>query len=209
MRVKASIRSLAHSLGRPVPDRALDGLAAFAELVCTWNARMNLTAARTPEALAEVLCADALVLSDPEFVARDVRVVDVGSGAGAPAVPLLVLRPDLRATLVEPLRKRVTFLHTAVGALDLASRARVLESRIDPAAPSVEGGPFDVAISRATFAPGEWLAIGARLARRVLVLLAQDAPPAAPPGLAVERSTDYRLPSGAPRRVAVFSIEAP
>ncbi len=203
--VQAIVDSLARDLGRPVPPDARDRLVAFAELVRTWNARMNLTAARTPEALGEVLFADALVLADRSLVPDGARFVDVGTGAGAPAVPLLLLRPDLTGVLVEPLRKRVAFLRTAVGGLDLAARARVAEAKVDPARPTVPGGPFDVALSRATLAPDEWLRVGLALAPRVLVLTAQD-PPSAPPGAAREPSIEYRLPSsGAPRRITGFS----
>ena len=182
--------------------------ATSAANVRTWNAKMNLTAAREPGALAEVLFADALVLADAALVPVGVRFLDVGSGAGAPALPLLLLRPDLKASLVEPLRKRVAFLRTAVGALDLAGRARVLESRIDPAAPAATGGLADgdhgLALSRATLPPAEWLRVGLTLAPRVLVLTAGE-PPACPEGARVAAEVAYTLPSsGARRRVTAF-----
>lgn len=199
-----TIQKLARDLERPLPAEATSALATYAELVKTWNARMNLTSARTPTALAEVLCADALVLADTALVPLGLRIVDVGTGAGAPALPLLVLRPDLAATLVEPLRKRVTFLRTAIGSLELAVRTRVVEAKLDPRAPRLDGAPFDLALSRATLAPPEWLSLGLRLAPRVLVLTAQEEPPEAPQGIG--RSTvEYRLPStGALRRITTY-----
>jgi len=204
----ANLAALGRHLGRPPCSHAVPQLLRFASLVQSWNAKMNLTAAREPGALVEVLFADALMLADPALIPEGARLADVGSGAGAPALPLLLMRPDLRGTLVEPLRKRVAFLRTAVGTLDLAARTRILESRVDPAAPgggdSLGVGPQDLALSRATFAPEEWLRVGLLLAPRVLVLTAGAAPPC-PVGAQVAAQVDYTLPSsGARRRVTAF-----
>jgi len=202
--VQRTIESVARGLGRDLSGAELGALVAYAELVRAWNARVNLTAARTDEALAEVLFADALVLAGEELVPRGARIVDVGSGAGAPVVPLLVLRPDLDATLVEPLRKRVAFLRIAIGTLELADRARVLEARVDPERPTVAGGPFDLALSRATLAPETWAATGLALAPRVAVLTAAEPVVVAPESL-VHLDRAYRLPlTGSPRRATVL-----
>lgn len=197
------IERVAGALGAELPAGALERLGAYAELVATWNARVNLTGARDPRALADVLFADALVLSDETFIPPRARIADVGAGAGAPALPLLVLRPDVHATLVEPLRKRVAFLRTAIGTLDLGAQARVDERRLE--GPRIDGAPFDVALSRATFEPAEWLAAGLALAPRVVVLSGSDALPSDP---RAERVTEreYRLPfGGSPRHAGVYA----
>lgn len=202
--MQTTIQKLARDLELPLAPEASAALATYADLVKAWNARMNLTSARTPTALVEVLFADALVLADTALLPHGLRIVDVGTGAGAPALPLLVLRPDLTATLVEPLRKRVTFLRTAIGSLELAARTRVVEAKLDPRAPRLDGTPFDAALSRATLAPPEWLSLGMRLAPRVLVLTAQEDPPAAPQDTRFS-TVEYRLPStGALRRITAY-----
>lgn len=188
---------------------ARSGLLAFAELVHRWGARTDLVSARDPKSLIELLVLDALVLARPEVVAGG-RLVDVGAGAGAPSIPLALLRPDLDLTLVEPRRRRVAFLRTAIGSLGLASRVRAIEGRIDLARPAVVGGPFDAALSRATFAPDVWVGVGLALAPRVLVLTAASEPPAPPPGAQRLRSVDYTVPStAAPRAVTVFLRSEP
>jgi 16S rRNA (guanine527-N7)-methyltransferase len=58
-------------------------------------------------------------------------VVDVGSGAGLPGIPLAILRPDLRVVLLESLLRRVTFLELAVDELDLGSRVTVVRGRAE------------------------------------------------------------------------------
>lgn len=211
--MKAIIERLGEALGVTLADHDVAGLQSFTELVRDWNARMNLTAARSPEAMVEVMCADAMMLAAVPVVPLDAAVVDVGTGAGGPAVPLALLRPDLSLTLVEPLRKRVTFLRTAVGGLGLAPRVKVLEARVEPGATEGKGaaigGPFDTAMSRATFAPEDWLPAGLRLAPRVLVLTAQEDPPGSPPGVESVHRVTYRLPSsGATRVITVYQRTA-
>jgi len=198
-------RELGQSLGCPAPDLAVPLLAAYADLVQTWNARTNLTGARDGPALCEVLFADALVLADPAFISHGARIVDVGSGVGAPILPLLLVRPDLDATLVEPQRRRVAFLRTCVGTLGLAGRSRVVESRVSEQDPRVAGSPFDVALSRATLSPDRWLAMAFALASRALVLTAAAQPPPTPEGTRLLESRRYRLPrTGAPREVTLY-----
>lgn len=58
-------------------------------------------------------------------------VVDVGSGAGLPGIPLAILRPDLRVTLLESLLRRVAFLELAVAELGLGDRVRVVRARAE------------------------------------------------------------------------------
>jgi 16S rRNA (guanine527-N7)-methyltransferase len=201
----AHIDTLAAAIGRKLAPQVLEELGRYVELVATWNQRIDLTAARGPSAQAEVLLADALVIADPAFVPGGARVVDVGSGAGAPAIPLLLLRADLTAVLVESKQKRIAFLNTAIGTLALMNRIKALHLHLDTDTPQVAGQPFDVAISRATFVPEVWLASGLALARMTLLFTASAEPPSPPKDAECIRSFDYRLPiSGAPRRVTVW-----
>ena len=201
----ALLGELATKLQCPLDDQRAQRLARYVTLVSTWNKRLDLTAAKGVHAQLEVLLADSFVLARPACVPAASRCVDVGSGAGAPLLPLLMLRDDLSAVAVEPLRKRVAFLRTAVGSLDLVTRTNIVESKLSLSNPSSSGGPFDVALSRATFAPEQWLAVGLQLAPRVLVLLAAQSAPAAPQMAALLDTIEYELPwSHAPRRIAIY-----
>ncbi len=90
------------------------------------------------------MLADALELA--ARIPKGARVVDVGSGAGAPGLPLSIARDDLEVTLVEPLQKRVSFVRVSVGALAWpdARRPRVVRDRGEALAD--RGERFDVAI---------------------------------------------------------------
>jgi 16S rRNA (guanine527-N7)-methyltransferase len=78
------------------------------------------------------------------LIRADADVVDVGSGAGLPGIPVAILRPDLRVTLLEPLLRRVTFLSETVTALGLDDRVRVVRARAEE---HVE--QYDVVVARA------------------------------------------------------------
>jgi 16S rRNA (guanine527-N7)-methyltransferase len=203
----ALIEQLASRLGRDAAALPGAGLARYLQEVASWNRKINLTAAREPRALCEVLLADALVLADATGSLLGARIIDVGTGAGAPIVPLLLVRPDLSALCVESLRKRATFLRTLTAKLGLLDRMRVDEARIDLGRPH-PGESFDLACSRATFAPDAWLAAGLVMAPRVLVMTASQPPPQAPAGSALESTVAYRLPfSGASRRISIYRRE--
>jgi len=85
---------------------------------------------------------NSVALSD--LIPRGVRVVDVGSGAGLPGIPLAIVRPDLEVTLMEPLLRRFTFLEQAVDELGIGSRVDVVRGRAEDSPAS-----FDVVVARA------------------------------------------------------------
>src|SRR5262249_13196661 len=127
------------------------------------------------------------------------RVVDVGSGGGLPALPLALLRPGLDLVLCEPIAKKVSFLRTAVRALELGERVQVEQRRAE----ELVAGPqrFDVAMSRATFEPEAWLALGRQLVipgGRVFVLTV--------PGSAIPGQVDFYAGG---RRVLVETVVGP
>ena len=195
------LERLAAALGGPLSPAALQLLCAYLADVALWNEQIDLTAARTADAMSEVLVADALVLARPGLIATGARLLDVGTGAGGPAIPLLILRPDLHATLVEPLQKRVTFLRQTLEMLSLSPRTRIIDKKLDRKKPKLDT-EIDVAMSRATFAPDLWLSIGTRLAPHTLVLTVQPEPPPLPKGVSLEQTVVYQLPfNGAPRAI--------
>jgi 16S rRNA (guanine527-N7)-methyltransferase len=65
------------------------------------------------------------------LITADSSVADVGSGAGLPGIPLALMRPDLRVTLIEPLLRRFTFLDQTVEDLGIADRVQVVRSRAE------------------------------------------------------------------------------
>jgi 16S rRNA (guanine527-N7)-methyltransferase len=175
-------------------------LALLFDRVVEWNEKTDLTAARDPDELADLLLADAALLA---IHAQGARWVDVGSGAGAPGLPLSILAPELELTLVDTKSKRVAFLRSVVGELKLT---RVSVERT--AGESLPSASWHTAVSRATLPAPEWVALGTRLATdSVWVFLAKQEAPR-PEGWSTTLDVAYRWPlTGAERRAIRFTRE--
>lgn len=176
-------------------------VATWLRLLGEWNARIDLTAARGERELVDLMLADALVLA--KHIPEKARVVDVGTGAGAPGLALALVRPDLDLTLVEPLGKRASFLRTVIGTVGRAD-VKILRERADAVAK--RGRAFEIATSRATLPPDEWIPMGLSLAETAWVLLAKGEPPAlASDGIEIVHDIAYAWPlTDAHRRAVAF-----
>jgi 16S rRNA (guanine527-N7)-methyltransferase len=156
------IAEVASRVGLNVGSEALAGLAAFAELFLTWNERINLGGAISERELIARHFIDGFAAA--RFVETDSVVVDVGSGGGLPAIPLALVRTDVTLRLFEPTGKKVSFLRTAVRELGLKDRVAVHAQRVVADSVGAAGGA-DVAMSRATLAPADWLLLARSLIR--------------------------------------------
>lgn len=111
-----------------------------------------------------VLNSAAIATALPDVAAQ--RVVDVGSGAGLPGIPLMLTRPDLRMTLLEPLARRITFLAEAISTLGLD--VELLRGRAE----EVTEARWDVVVARAVAPLERLLALADRLVHPGGMLLA-------------------------------------
>ena len=95
----------AEKLGISVSSEQLERFEKLAELLVEQNKTMNLTAITDPDGIAVKHFADSIsVLSAVEFESR-AKVLDVGTGAGFPGIPLLIMRPDLDLTMLDSTAK--------------------------------------------------------------------------------------------------------
>lgn len=114
-------------LGAHVSPGEAARLAHYAELVEHWSRRHNLVRYASRRELVERHILDALA-GAPALSGRG-RLLDVGSGAGFPGVPLLVVRPGWRGVLVEPRQKRWAFLRHVIRELELDAEAECVRYR--------------------------------------------------------------------------------
>jgi 16S rRNA (guanine527-N7)-methyltransferase len=133
-----------------LPDPVLDRLATYLAELDAWRRRVNLTGRLSARELANHTLESVL---GSRLIAHGARVVDIGSGAGFPGLPLAIARDDLEVSLVEPRSKRCAFLRHVARTLRLEN-VRVLEARIE----EVGGQTFAVATTRAVGHFAEWLA---------------------------------------------------
>ncbi len=138
----------ADEMGIDLPEDRLALFETYRETLLLWNSRMNLVSLQSELDLPVRHFIDSLTLI-PHLPAGPLSLLDIGSGAGFPAIPVRILRPDLRVTLLEASRKKCSFLKELVRRLRLQDVA-VLNSRLEeflkrPGRPS-----FDIVTSRAT-----------------------------------------------------------
>jgi 16S rRNA (guanine527-N7)-methyltransferase len=131
-----------------LPRDARDKLAAYLELLAKWNRTYNLTAIREPEKMVTHHVLDSLAVLphlEESNAAKDLSLLDVGSGAGLPAIPLAIARPGWRVVALDSSHKKGTFVQQVASEIALANVEAVV-ARVEDYLPAA---PFDVVISRA------------------------------------------------------------
>ena len=127
-------------------ETALDRFEIYHRLLSEWNEKMNLTAITDPVAVAEKHFADSLAALP--YLKPGMKVVDVGTGAGFPGVPLLIMEPGLELTLADSLQKRLTFLDALLKELGL--KAALVHGRAEDLGQNkLYREQYDAALSRA------------------------------------------------------------
>ena len=149
--VRERLQAGLERLGVAADGVTLDRLARYHALLTEWNARIDLTAVLDPEEMVDRHYLDSAAPLALGLIPQGARVIDVGTGAGLPGIPLCILRPDLRVTLLDAQRKRVTFLQAAIEALDLPAQAVHMRAE-DAARDEARREAYDVAVSRAVAA---------------------------------------------------------
>ncbi len=147
---KGLLITAAAEMGVTVDEVAAERLDIYARLLVEWNERMNLTAITDPTGIVIKHFADSLSAA-PLLPQEPFSLIDVGTGAGFPGVPLAILRGDMRLTLLDSLNKRLLFLEElcrAVGVEATRIHARAEEGGRDAALRE----RFDVATARAVAA---------------------------------------------------------
>ena len=132
----------------PIDDRQSDLFDRYYRLVIDWNRRINLTAITEPHDFAVKHIVDSLSIIRAELELDGRRVIDVGTGAGMPGIPLKIFIPSIKLTLLDSLNKRISFLKTAIAELKLED-VDCIHARAEEAAHSNLREAFDVVVSRA------------------------------------------------------------
>lgn len=121
---------------------------SYAELLVSWNEKINLTAITDPLGITEKHFLDCLAVFKDDIIPQNSSVIDVGTGAGFPGIPMKIYRNDLKVTLLDSLNKRINFLTEVSNKLSLGMNC--IHSRAEDGAKKADlREQFDIATARA------------------------------------------------------------
>lgn len=141
----------AAKLGIEISDDKLELFSKLAYLLVEQNKTMNLTAITDPDGIAVKHFADSISALSAYDFPQGAKVLDVGTGAGFPSIPLLIARPDLNMTMIDSTAKKLKYVASTVEELGLV--AEVLHTRAEEAGQNKEyRESFDIVCSRAVAA---------------------------------------------------------
>ena len=136
-------------LGVELSPTQLDQLDTFAQMLVDANRKLNLTRITSPEDIVTSHYLDSLTCLTAVTVEQNARVIDVGTGAGFPGVPIAIARPDLNVTLLDSQRKRLDFLSEATRTLGLSNLQTVHARAENAGREGQHRDAYDLAVTRA------------------------------------------------------------
>ncbi|MGE5677744.1 MAG: 16S rRNA (guanine(527)-N(7))-methyltransferase RsmG [Pseudomonadota bacterium] len=139
-------------LGIEPDDVMLDKLDYFKEIMIAWNEKINLTAITEEREVYIKHFLDSATCLSTGYIKDGMKVIDVGTGAGFPGVPLKILKSDIEMTLLDSLNKRISYLDEVVAKLGLKG-VKTVHARAEEAG-SIKGNreAYDIVLSRAVAA---------------------------------------------------------
>ena len=202
----ARLRAGTAELGLAPAPEVFERLLDYVELLARWNATFNLTAVRDPAEMIDRHLLDSLAIA--RYVRGD-SLIDLGTGAGLPGIPLAILEPSRQHVLVDSNGKKARFLREAVRALDLAN-VRVEQARVEDVR-----GTYATVTARAFASLADMLTLGGHLLAADGVWLAMkgllkgDEVLALPAGFRIAAVIPLAVPGlGAARHLAIIRRSA-
>jgi len=177
-------------LGRELSDTEAESFSKYLNILIKWQSVQRFLGSNEPGWIVERVFLDSLLFRralPPE--ARD--ILDAGSGAGVPGIPLKIVDPGMRLTMVESRQKRVSFLAASIRELALVE-TKVLGERLEDVVRR-SAGQFDAVVARCAGDVGYLFGLGVHLVRPGGVVIASGPP------------KEYRLPVG--RWMTVAGVE--
>ena len=196
------------------PEQLAERFDRYAEMLDDWNEKINLTAITAPDEIVIKHFVDSLLLLKAYDVPKGASMIDVGTGAGFPSVPVAMVRDDIRLTLMDSLNKRINFLKELSEALGV--NAECVHARAEEFGNKPEyREQYDVACARAVAHLRElseyclpFVKVGGAFVALKSVGLEQELEEAKAAidilGGKVERISRFTLPDGAERAIAVI-----
>ena len=112
---------LAPFIEEPLSPQQFQQLQAHLELLLEWNAKISLTAIRDPQEIVRRHFGESLFVGAQLGLKPGSRLADLGSGAGFPGLPIAILQPEIKVTLIESQQKKVAFLREVIRSAQIAN----------------------------------------------------------------------------------------
>lgn len=168
MNYLSSLSSHAVDLGIALPQDALPKFDIYLRELKIWNEKFNLTAIKDDQGIAIKHFLDSL--TPLKFVKRGSALLDIGSGAGFPGIPLKIVELSLKVTLIDSVNKKVTFMKHIISELGLTD-IEAVHTRAEELA-KTRKGTYDVVISRALTNLSDFIKLGEPFLKADGVLIA-------------------------------------
>lgn len=143
------LKSSAASIGVELNDTQVAQFIKYYDILVEWNSFMNLTGITEYEEVVQKHFIDSLALCKAIDVNQISNLIDIGTGAGFPGIPLKIAYPHLKVTLLDSLQKRIKFLNEVVMQLGLSDVETIHGRAEDFAKPSMKRESYDICVSRA------------------------------------------------------------
>jgi 16S rRNA (guanine527-N7)-methyltransferase len=207
---KGQLKAGARLLSIELPEKSLALFERYMQELVAWNARINITALKTPDEIMIKHFLDSLSIL--AFMPEKGCVADVGSGGGFPGIPIKIARPALQLTLIEAARKKANFLRHIMRSLTLEA-VEIWAARVEHLP---EEKQFDCVVSRAFADLKKYLQVAAPLAKEQGTVVAMKGRNIASElraaeeslkknGLVIAQKRSFLLPyNGGARNIVVF-----
>lgn len=138
-----------NTLNITLNDQQLSQFVNYFDLLVDWNSRMNLTSITEFDQVLKKHFVDSISLLSYESISSSSKIIDVGTGAGFPGIPLKILLPDTEIVLMDSLNKRITFLNEVISNLNLKNICAIHSRAEDLSRNNNHREAYDYCVSRA------------------------------------------------------------
>nr|QGT51221.1 ribosomal RNA small subunit methyltransferase G [uncultured Firmicutes bacterium] len=136
-------------IGQNITEKQIEQFQIYSDLLVEWNQKMNLTAITEADEITIKHFLDSILLFNAIEIAENARMIDIGTGAGFPGIPVKIMREDISLTLMDSLQKRIRFLQE-VGSQIFLQKTEYIHARAEEAGRlSDYRQQYDIAVSRA------------------------------------------------------------